>query len=36
MRNRITDNNGMVIACYHTSWQFTWDCICVELGIEEF
>jgi hypothetical protein len=20
----------------HNSWQHIWDCICVELGIEEF
>lgn len=32
---RITNSSGVVIACYSTSWQFTWDCICIELGIEE-
>ena len=33
---RITNESGMVIPCYSNSWQHVWNCICVELGIEEF
>ncbi len=33
---RVANNSGMVIPCfYETSWQHAWDCICIELGIEE-
>lgn len=32
---RTTNSSGMVIPCYGVSWQHTWDCICLELGIEE-
>lgn len=33
---RVIDSMGQVTPCYTMSWQFTWDCICIELGIEEF
>jgi hypothetical protein len=36
MKLRKVDVNGKVIPGYHVSWEWAWECICRQLGIEEF
>ena len=33
---RMIDSNGMVRVAESNCWQHIWDCICEDLGIEEF